>query len=264
MKNKGNQLSVPQLVSIGFIFIAVTLAWLILGGTLTKRNDTSSVRAQQRVTTLWGAPQNQEHPKIWYYSNLHKTNRIHLQPTSSKVDVQLDYEPKKKGLTWNRTYLANFSASYEITNPNKHDEVIYVTFDLPSEYSSYHNFTFKLGTPETSDVTPEVIPDNGKIKQQINVSAGESVNLLVTYSCRGMDQWRYWFDSVDRIQDFKLTMQTNFPEIDFLDGSGSPTNRDYDESADTWTLIWDYPNVINPQNISMDMPSAKTPSTHRC
>lgn len=256
MKNNGTQLSLPQLVAIGIIFIAVTMAWMILGGTLSKRNHSSTARSQQSVTSLWGAPQNQEHPNLWYYSDPSKTQRVDVQPTTSKVDVQLTYEPKKKGLTWNRTYLAKFSGTYQITNPSDTEQTFFISFKLPSEYSSYHNFTFKLGDTNTS----EVMPDNGKIKQQIHLSAGESAKLIVEYSCRGMDHWRYLFREVDRIRHFQLTMQTNFPEIDFLDESSSPTNRDYNDSSDTWSLTWNYPNVIHPQNISMDMPSAKNPA----
>jgi len=256
MNNNANKLTIPQLVAIGFIFMGVTVAWMILGGTLSRRNDTSSVRSHQSVTSLWGAPQIQEHLRLSYYPNPQKTHKLSLQPTSSEVDIKLTYEPKKKGLTWNRTYLADFSANYQISNPSPRDQTIYVSFTLPSEYSSYHNFIFKLGDTDTS----EVMPDNGQIKQRIDLAAGESAQLTIGYTCRGMNQWQYQFREVDRIRNFKLTMHTNFPEIDFLDGSSSPTSRDYNDDSDTWQLTWDYPNVIQPQNISMDMPSAKNPA----
>lgn len=255
MNSNNSPLTLPRLVAVGMIFVAVTTAWLILGGTISNRNQHYNQRASQSVTQLWGPVQNQTHPSLWYYLDNHQTHSRSIQPTSSKVDIKLSYDPKKKGLTWSRTYLADFAASYQITNPTDTQQTIFLNFNLPSEHSSYHNFTFRLGDHDISDI----IPDQGRIRHQVQLDAGESSQLIIGYSCRGINQWLYEFMEVERIQNFELTMQTNFPDIDFLDGASSPTSREYDDSTDIWNLVWSYPNVIHPQNIGMDMPNPKNP-----
>lgn len=162
------------------------------------------------------------------------------------MDINLTYEPKKKGLTWNRTYLSDFFATYQVTNPTDAEQTFYISFQLPSEYSSYHNFTFKLGDNDTRDI----LPQNGAIKQAVCLAAGESIPLNVGYLSRGMNQWLYQFNEVDRIHDFQLNMQTNFSEVDFPEGSSSPTDPLTQDDSKTWNMRWQYPDVIHPQNIS--------------
>ena len=255
MINKVTHLTVPHLVAIGFIFVCVTVAWLVLGGTLTKRNEASVSRAKESVTHLWGPEQSQTHPSIWYYKDARESDRVKIQPSSGNVDVKLTYEPKKKGLTWNRTYLSDFSAVYQITNPSSEEQTVHVSFPIPSENSSYYDFSFQLG----DQLAENAIPAYGEIKQTVTIPAGKEISLKVSYQSRGMDHWQYHLGNVERIRNFQLNMVTNFEEIDFLDGSCSPTHRELNNKEDSWTLRWDYPDVIRPQSIGMEMPMAKNP-----
>ena len=52
-------------------------------------------------------------------------------------------------------------------------------------------------------------------------------------------------------------MKTNFDEINFPAGTGSPTDRK--ETKGSWELRWRYPDVIGAQAIGMDMPSVLNP-----
>jgi len=255
MNLKNNTLTISKLLAIGFIFVAVTVAWLVLGGKLSKRNDQSSARAKGSVTGLWGPIQSQSHPRIWTLTTPQQSKRSYVQPTSSLVDVKLSYEPKKKGLSWNRTYGAEFSAVYQIENKGSAMRTYYISFPLPSKETSYHDFVFQIG----DDVRKDIIPDFGEIKQAVTIPAGKSTEVKVSYRSRGIDRWAYNLGNVDRIQNFKLNMATNFQEIDFPDGSSSPTSRDFDKSSDMWTLVWNYPDVIRPQGVAMEMPKAKDP-----
>jgi len=81
MKNKVTTLTVAHLVAIGFIFVCVTVAWLVLGGTLTKRNGASVYRAKESVTHLWGPEQSQTHPSIWYYKDARESDQVKIQPS---------------------------------------------------------------------------------------------------------------------------------------------------------------------------------------
>jgi len=253
MSKKPNTITTPRLFAIGVIFVAVSISWIALGTKLSIRNEDSTARAKSSVNGLWGPQQNQAHPRIWHTAFPNSPNRSYVQPVSSNVDIILHYEPKKKGLSWNSTYTSDFSAIYQIQNTSKSERIFHIHFSLPSESHSYYDFIFQIG----DDVRKDIMPSSGAIQQKVSVSGEEIVSLKVSYRSRGMDRWSYHLGNVERISNFKLNMQANFENIDFPEGSSSPTSREYDQSADTWQLTWSYPDVIRPQRIAMQMPKIK-------
>ncbi|MEJ6581296.1 MAG: hypothetical protein QNL33_14685 [Akkermansiaceae bacterium] len=92
-------------------------------------------------------------PTIWYLSPMGEKGRRVIQPSISDIKVALNYEPKKKGLLWHRTYGVDFSGSYENPNPTPIAQTIYVSFPLPSWTSSYQDFAFSLGEQGTENQT---------------------------------------------------------------------------------------------------------------
>lgn len=256
MKNKSVTLSVPQLVSVGLIFAAVTVAWMILGGTMKERHSRTSHKANRSVAVHWGPGHNQPHPTAWFVTDPQRDTRAYLQPAAGRVDVKLSFEPVKKGLTYSRTYLADFNASYEIRNHSDAKQRVFISFTLPSEQSSYTHFSWKLDGEENTELMPEL----GVINQSILVEAGESVPLEVAYKSRGMNHWKYELGNAQRIRNFLLSMETDFDEIDFPEGSSSPTSRKTTSDGDGWSFAWDYPDVISPQDIGMSMPTLKNPA----
>ena len=82
--------------------------------------------------------------------------------------------------------------------------------------------------------------------------ASGAVTLHTGYRTRGTNTWKYSFPDNRRIAGFKLTMRTNFPEINFPVGTGSPSRRSEDHGG--FTLVWDYPDVLAAPSIGMDMP----------
>jgi len=253
MVTQSNTLSSGRLFAIGCIFAAVSFAWLIFGKVLSERNSTSSNTAKSNVTQLWGPAQSQQHPKIWSSLNINSRNRSYIQPISSIIDVKLNYEPKKKGLIWNNTYTADFAANYQIKNSTDESALYHISFALPSINSSYHDFVFQIN----GTAMDNIIPSLGEIKQTISIPANETADLRISYRSRGMDQWSYHLGDTERIKNFRLNMETNFENVDFPVGSSSPTSRDYDGSSNTSKLTWNYPDVIRPQHIAMQIPEIK-------
>ena len=255
MSQQPNTLSSGRLFAIGCIFALTSFIWLIFGQTLSKRNKNSTSNTKDSVTQLWGPDQSQEHPRIWTSSSPHSNTRKYVQPTTSEVDVKLNYEPKKKGLTWNNTYTADFSAKYQIKNSTTEAKHYAVSFSLPSTNTSYHNFVFEIDGSSIDDLTPSM----GLIKETVTIPAGNTADVHISYHSRGMDQWAYHLGATERIQNFRLNMETNFEDIDFPDGSSSPTSRDYNDNSTTVRLMWNYPDVIRPQHIAMQIPEIKDP-----
>src|SRR5262245_29169173 len=55
-----------RMVTIIFIFICTTVAWGILGATVTDRTDKQDQKLRSEVGQLWGTPQHQLAPQIYF------------------------------------------------------------------------------------------------------------------------------------------------------------------------------------------------------
>ena len=60
-----------------------------------------------------------------------------------------------------------------------------------------------------------------------------------------------------QVKNFKLTMKTNFIDIDFPDNSISPTKKD--KNPDGWLLTWKYSNLLSGFTIGLKMPEKLNP-----
>lgn len=241
-------MSIQRIAAIAVIFIGTTVAWFILGTALQQRTNQQQSQLGGEVTDVWGPALRQLHPSAYYLTAASANGRKQIQPTLSKVTVGLSYEPKKRGLLWYRTYGAKFEAQYEITNPTPVTQTVYVKFELPGEKASFHDFSFDLGAAGKR----EVLPEGGAITQAISLEPGKTAPLVVAYRARGMDSWRYEFGDSARVRQFSLVMTTDFEEINFPVGTGSPSTRE--RAGDGWSLEWSYPDVISAPAIGMDMP----------
>lgn len=252
---KTNKISFKQIFCIGIIFLGASFAWMVLGGALSTRTGEACLTSKAGITQQWGPSQGQAHPVAWYLSPTGKLGKKYIQPSASDIQVKLHFDPKKKGLHWNRTYEAEFVATYTIPNTTPIDQTVYVSLTLPSEKSSYTNFSFSLGEDNTQGQTPR----DGSIQQAATIPAGEDITLKIAYKSRGIDSWIYELNDIERVSDFHLRMETDFTDYNFPMGTSSPTTRKAGLEKDSWEFYWHYPDVINPQHIGMDMPNVLNP-----
>lgn len=243
-------MSIFRLICIGFIMGCTAIAWFILGVALQQRGGRVLERTGGEVNEVWGPEISQPHPSAFYLSSpgLAGGARKLLPPPAGKVNVQLEYEPKKRGLFWHRTYQVNFDADYIISNPTPVEQTIYVEFRLPSQEASYSEFKFVLGDGRSMQSTPK----NGILTEAVTVPARGAVPLKVAYRSRGMNEWRYQFPDAARVRDFMLEMQTNFAEYSFPKGTASPTARE--PETDPRLFVWNYVDVLSAPEVGMEMP----------
>lgn len=238
-----------RLIALVFIFFATAAGWFLLGGTLSHRSTDRSGTLGGAVHQGWGPPLEQLHPQTWYLTPGAARPEVTLPPASSSVTVDVRYEPKKKGLMWHRTYSVFFSAEYQVINPSPVTQTIYVRFQLPSPDVSYRNFSLQLGDAPPSERTPR----DGILVEAVSLPAGGRAPLRIVYETRGSDSWRYQFGGNSRIRNFALRLTTDFSEIDFPAGTASPTSRTPANGG--WQFLWEYPDVLAPGGIGLDMPS---------
>ncbi len=232
------------------IIICTTVAWFVLGVALSHRTNESSAAMHGEVSGVWGPELSQLHPQAWFETPNAPGGRAVVQPSSSRIEVALDYDPKRRGLLWHRTYDVGFKSDYVFTNPTKIPQTFYISFPLPENTSGLKNFQYRLG--DKSNPQQEVPGPNGVVTRAIVFPASASVTLHAEYETRGTNSWTYRFPDNRRISGFNLNMRTNFEEINFPVGTGSPGDRSQDTGG--YTLVWNYPDVLAAPEIGMDMP----------
>lgn len=246
-------MTIKRLLAIFFIFLSTTLAWFVLGGAITLRTENTGRSTSGAVAGAWGPPMTQQHPIAYYQNPGTRDGRALIRPVESDVKINLGYEPKRKGLVWYRTYAVSFQGEYIFENPTPIPQTIFVQFALPSPAASYNQFSFVLnGRPTTANVT-----GREPITEAVMLEPGGKVTLAVGYKTRGLDRWEYSFGTESRVRNFRLRMTTNFSEIDFPAGTGSPSERA--RNADGWNLAWAYPDEIGARAIGMNMPNVLNP-----
>jgi len=223
---------------------------VLLGGALTARTGKRLAELQNSVASGWGPALDQAHPNASVASPAGGPATL-IQPDQTAIRIGLEYQPRRKGLLWYRTYDVRFAADYRFTNPHPVAQVIRIAFPLPAENTSYNNILFQIG-----DEKPELrAPENNRLTATATLAPGGSITVKAGYTTRGLDRWGYHFPDPSRIRNFRLEMETNFREVDFP--AGSPTERTFARSGAH--LVWDYPDVISAQSIAMDLPNVLNP-----
>ena len=243
-------MKIIHLIASLAIIACTTLAWFMLGAALSYRTSESTATMQREVSGVWGPALTQDHPQAWFETPNAPGGKAQLMPSNSQVAVRLISDPKRRGLLWHRTYDVDVKADYVFTNPTKIPQTFYISYPLPAETAGLHGFEFLLGDDENP--AQSVPGPSGRVTRAILLPASKTVTLHTSYRTRGTNTWKYHFPDNRRIAGFNLTLRTDFPEINFPVGTGSPSERSQD--SDGFTLVWDYPDVLAAPSIGMDMP----------
>src|SRR5262249_44216848 len=160
----------------------------------------------------------QEHPALFYEAPTGGNARREIQPESSDISVTLNYDPKQKGLLWYRTYQAEFSGKYLVKNPTPIAQTIYARFKFPAADARYDAFSLRFG-----DKVTDKAPVNGEVRESLLLPPGAEVPLAITYRATGLNHWVYSLAGAKRLKNLRLTMITNFTEINIPPIAESPT-----------------------------------------
>ena len=275
---------IKRLAAITFIFVCCSVAWLILGGTVTHRTDTSGSVQSGAVGELWGGPQVQLAPTV---SRLGRTVRtvtrnepsgapdgsfrtvaedvsevtrepVPLAGSDLRASLRLDH--RKKGLMWYPTYAAAFDGRYRVANDGDAGRVEFA-FELPRESSVFSGLSLTVdGEPVTVDAA------GGRITHVMELDAGEAATVRVRYGSQGTSTWRYALASdamgntgsvVRTARDFRLAVTTDFADVDFPDGTLSPTAKE--RTDDGWALVWDHGTLVSSADFGVAMPQKLNP-----
>jgi len=247
---------IRQIAALVFIFICTTIAWMILGATITSRTDSSNEQLQGHVASTWGTPQEQSPPTA-AYTRIELRNvprkengktvvrsekietEIPVKLTSSRVQVDFHLDPRQKGLLWYSTYQVQFGGDYNFRNDSAESQTFCFRFKFPAQKAVYDGLMMRVNGNKISPATD----DQGATGQAV-VGAGETAVFHVAYRSQGLNSWRYKLgEGVAQAHDLTLTMRTNFKDIDFADDTLSPTSKQ--RTANGWDLTWRYSDLIS-------------------
>lgn len=268
------------------ILVLASVAWVVLGGIVTTRTGEQQADLYGSVADLWGTELRQEAPTVsfeWqapverseprvgpdgqvlrgpdgsplmrHYTVLETRSRaVELASTDLAVDLSLDQ--RRKGLMWFSLYDVDFQGSWAATHDGAERGELVLRFAFPVTDGSYDGFTFAV---DGEDRAREARPTAGVAEVRVPVEPGQTVDFAVGYRSRGLGLWEYrpTPQGVGQLEDFALTMTTDFADVDFPPFTMSPSTRTTTGSGET--LTWTFERLVTGHGMGMVMPERVQP-----
>lgn len=238
-------MTVKRLVAIILIFCGASVAWMILGSTLFARTADSDTSQSDRLTAQWGSPQVQNPPQVT--ARIAKDHDLVVPFHSSSIDVDLKLEQRQKGLLWYNLYDVRFVSHYVVRNDTGSDRLA-VHFPFPSTDGTYQDFVCSIGGRPVSNATALT---QGKVN--FILEPGQQTSIDVSYLSHGMQSWVYSFgQGVQPVNNFEMTMTTNFGAYDFPPQTMLPSKEDRVNGQ--WRLHWQYGTIVTGNGVGITVP----------
>jgi inner membrane protein involved in colicin E2 resistance len=266
-----------RIIGIMGVFAIAAVGWLILGTVTSSRTSDQRSALDGRVADLWGSPQSQSAPTfdLRWTEEQAKTEQITdasgktstkrtvetvtrtqpVDPSQSRIFVDLHLDQRRKGLLWFPLYDVGFRGTWTYRHSDPAPRDLYLAFTLPDKSGIYDDFRFVV---DGVDLAPKLRPKDGLVTTTMAVKSGQVVSLEVSYRSRGMGEWTYRpTQDVGQIEDFHLTMTTDFSDIDFPRLTMSPSTKVRKGSG--YELEWSFSRLVAGYGIGMVMPSHVQP-----
>lgn len=264
-----------RLLAIAFVWVGCAIAWVILGSTLVSRTNDVNNSLDSEVHALWGPPATQLPPSAVYTAvetskEVVTTNTTGFQQTvekqvnveralsldSSDVVTELELAHRRKGLLWFPTYQVAFEGRYVVANHTGavREAVVRFPLNLAGGRVSFDGFGV---TDAAGTAIPYEIRD-GIASFKTELAAGAQYEFRVGYHSRGTSSWTYALTANNtEVKNFRLRMQTSFPNVDFLPGTTSPTRHTVE--AGRWRGEWNFSSLVAGAPIGVEMPKLLNP-----
>jgi len=287
-------MTVARLFAIAVIIVCTGVAWFVLGASVAVRTGESDARLAREVERLWGGRHNQVAPQAWFErtrvvveqarpdgaaarmaaggtaggagdgaagpagtSVVTKTvvDRVAVPLVSSRVDVSLALDQRRKGLLWYDTYGVTFAGRYRLRNADPAAQAVFVHFGFPSGEALYDALSLRLDGVDQGEIGDL----SEGVTLRIALPGGGAADLEVSYRSRGLGEWTYSFapQGIAHVRDFAMNVTTDCDGIDFPAGSISPGGRT--RAGEGWKLAWTFENLVTGQRIGVDLPNRLNP-----
>ncbi len=269
--------AVPRILALIFIFVLATVAWIALGGVMQGRSSGQRGDLYGDVAELWGEPLTQRAPSLLFrWSTVETRSETHtdyagkavvrtyeverdhekqVYPASTDMDVAIGLDQRRKGLLWFSLYDVDMQGVWTYVHAEPVAGWVTIGFDFPSAQGVYDGFQVLVdGEPQTGNVAP----GTGQVQVPVHVEPNQEISFAIGYHSRGLDEWRYLpNETVGEVKDFRLTMTTDFADIDYPGFTMSPSSRE--RAGQGWKLDWDFAGLVTGHGIGMVMPQRVQP-----
>lgn len=272
-------MSAGRVVWIVLIVIFTSIAWAILGRSVSERTQEANANLRAQVEGLWGSPLTQAAPsfQVSYETGSGrktKTRSEEVRPDRNYVVADLKKDLRRKGLLWYRCYKVTFSGDYLVTNPHDFPVTATATLALPTADAVYENFRFEFGGKQAT-------PSGSQTVAQVRLEPHARARLRVGYVTRGLETWAYAFngrggaqpvspaydsrmpmpppaspaggEGVASVRDFTLVVTTDFDKVNFPARTISPSTREPRQGGGQ-TLTWKFASLISGFSAGVEMP----------
>lgn len=249
-------MSVRRIVAIVLIYGAGCAAWFLLGAANLVRSGELSSRLGPEVEALWGGPLVQEAPSLSL--KVPGTDRTRaVLPSRNAIDVTLALDYRQRGLIWYPTFVCDFAGTYTVTNDEATAQKVQIHVPFPREGGTYDGFSFLIdGKP----LNVQVRTGEG-IREILELAPGQTREFRVTYRTRGLREWRYRPDrQTGRVRHLALTVRTDFREIDYPEGTFSPTAPAAPEGSGM-IMRWAADDLLTSQDVGVKAPEKLNPGS---
>jgi hypothetical protein len=276
-------MTVQRLFAIAFIILVAGVGWFILGASVAVRTGESDQKLAHEVEQIWGGEHNQRAPVVYIEKTRFAidpappagapggdasgnppptqttaklvTDRIAVPLQSSRVEVALGLDQRRKGLLWYNTYRVDFHGAYKLSHTDPDARELVVRFEFPSNDALYDGFVMRLNGTDlglAGDLSQG-------ITARLPLAKGEVADLEVSYRSRGLGPWSYRFEGqgVAQVHDFAMQMTTDCDGVDFPPGSIAPSTRT--RAGAGWKLGWKFDNLLTGQRVGIDLPHRLNP-----
>jgi inner membrane protein involved in colicin E2 resistance len=271
-------ITIGRVIAIILVFVGACIGWLILGATTNGRSYKQNARLGPEVQSLWGQQQRQMAPTFnfrWQTSQVverteegegkHSKRVIRetawtehtkaILPASTHIEADIHLDQRLKGLLWYSLYDTIFDGRWTYVHEDPHSGTLDLAFSFPVPDAMYDDFKFIV---DGRDLAAELRPDRGTISTSFPLMVGQKVSLAVHYKSRGRDQWEYQpAMGVASLRDFNLTIRSDFMDIDYPQGTSSPSKRQ--QNGKGWTLHWNFRQTVTGQGMGLVMPERIQP-----
>jgi len=249
-------MSFLRMLAVGGIFLAACAGWALLGTTTLMRANDYSTNLEGDVKKLWGGPIVQEAPELTVKAPGSEQLR-RIMPVENKINVALDLDYRQRGLIWYPTFVCDFDGTYRIENPEEVAQKVHLRFKFPADKGTYSDFVFTI---DGAGVSTPVDPAQG-LNEIIEVPAKGKRAFRIAYKTRGLGEWRYApAAGNNQVRGLDLNVATNFRQVDYPDGSLSPTTAAAPAGdGQGMKIAWQVGQLLTTQDVGVIMPGRINP-----
>jgi hypothetical protein len=160
-----------------------------------------------------------------------------LALTSSEIQVNID-QIRNLQVSDRSNYRIDFSASYQVTNSLSEAREFFFEISPPYSYSLLQNFRVEQAGKRLEPTNP------GTYSFPLRLAPNQSTSFRVMYQAQGAPRWVY-SASGELLSNFRLTVNTNFPNADFASGI-EPTEIKSEEKGTVF--VWKFEDNVSVAN----------------